>query len=164
MDLVTPGIGLIFWSTLTFILLLWLLKRFAWKPILGAVKSREESIISALSAAEDAKREMQNLTADSEKLLKEARAEREAMLKEAREIKEKIVSDARELAQVEGNKMIIQAQATIESEKKAAVADIKNQVAELSVAIAEKVIKEQFSDKAKQLALVNSMLGDIKLN
>jgi F-type H+-transporting ATPase subunit b len=164
MDLVTPGIGLIFWSTITFILLLWLLKRYAWKPILGAVKSREESIKDALAAAENAKKEMQNLTADSEKLLKEARAEREAMLKEAREIKEKIVADAKEQAKVEGDKMIRQAQATIESEKKAAVADIKNQVAELSVAIAEKVIKEKFSDKAKQLQLVDSMLGDVKLN
>lgn len=164
MDLVTPGIGLIFWSTITFILLLWLLKRYAWKPILGAVKSREESIKNALSAAEDAKKEMQNLTADSEKLLKQARAEREAMLKEAREIREKIVADAREHAQAEGDKMIKQAQATIESEKKAAVADIRNQVAELSVAIAEKVLKEKFSDKAKQLDLVDTMLGDIKLN
>lgn len=164
MDLVTPGIGLIFWSTITFILLLWLLKRYAWKPILGAVKSREESIKTALAAAEDAKKEMQNLTADSEKLLKEAKAERETMLREAREIKEKIVSDAKEQAQAEGDKMIRLAQATIESEKKAAVADIKNQVAELSVAIAEKVIKEQFSDKAKQLKLVDSMLGDVKLN
>lgn len=164
MDLVTPGIGLIFWSTITFILLLWLLKRFAWGPILGAVKSREESIINALSAAEAAKKEVQNLTADSEKLLKEARAEREAMLKDAREIKEKMVSDARELAKAEGDKMIRQAQNTIESEKKAAVAEIKTQVAELSVSIAEKVLQEKFSDKAKQLELVNSMLGDLKLN
>lgn len=164
MDLVTPGIGLIFWSTITFILLLWLLKRYAWKPILGAVKSREESIKNALAAAEDAKKEMQNLTADSEKLLKEARAEREAMLKEAREIKDKIVSDAKEQAQLEGNKMIKQAQATIESEKKAAVAELKSQVAELSVAIAEKVIREKFSDKSKQLELVDTMLGEVKLN
>ena len=162
--LVTPGIGLIFWSTISFLLLLWLLKRYAWKPILGAVRSREASIVSALAAAEEAKKEMQNLTADSEKLLKEARSEREAMLKEAREIKEKIVADARDLAQAEGDKLIKQAQATIESEKKAAVADIRNQVAELSVAIAEKVIREKFSDKGKQLELVDSMLKDIKLN
>lgn len=162
--LVTPGIGLIFWSTVSFLLLLWLLKRYAWKPILGAVKSREASIVSALAAAEEAKKEMQNLTADSEKLLKEARAEREAMLKDAREIKEKIVADARDQAQVEGEKLIKQAQATIESEKKAAVADIRNQVAELSVAIAEKVIREKFSDKGKQLELVDTMLKDIKLN
>ena len=107
---------------------------------------------------------MQNVTADSEKLLKEARAEREIMLKEAREIKEKIVADAKELAQVEGDKMIKQAQATIESEKKAAVSDIKNQVAELSVDIAEKIIKEQLANKDKQLKLVDNMLGDIKLD
>jgi len=158
------SLGLFFWQTLLFLLLLWLLYRFAWKPILGAVNEREEGIKDALAAAEEAKKEMQNVTADNEKLLKEARTEREAMLKEAREMKEKIVSDAKDAAKTEGDKMIQQAQAAIESEKKAAVADIKNQVANLSVAIAEKVIKEQLSNKEKQLKLVEDMLGDIKLN
>lgn len=158
------SIGLFFWQTLLFGLLLFLLWKFAWKPILGAVNDREEGIKDALDAAENAKKEMQNVTADSERLLKEARAEREAMLKEAREIKEKVVADAKELAKTEGDKMIQQAQATIESEKKAAVADIKNQVANLSVEIAEKVIKEQLSNKGEQLKLVENMLGDIKLN
>ena len=158
------SLGLFFWQTLLFIALLLLLWKFAWKPILGAVNDREEGIKNALAAAEEAKKEMQNVTADSEKLLQEARAEREVMLKEAREIKEKIVADARDLAQVEGDKMIKQAQATIESEKKAAVADIKNQVADLSLQIAEKVIKEQLSNDKKQIKLVDDMLGDIKLN
>ncbi len=158
------SLGLFFWQTLLFIALVFLLWKYAWKPILNAVNDREEGIKNALAAAEDAKKEMQNVTADSEKLLQEARAEREVMLKEAREIKDKIVADARDLAQVEGDKLIKQAQATIESEKKAAVADIKNQVADLSLQIAEKVIKEQLSDDKKQIKIVDDMLGDIKLN
>ncbi len=156
--------GLFFWQITLFILLLLLLRKYAWKPILNAVNDREEGIKNALAAAENAKKEMQNVTADSEKLLKEARTEREAMLKEAREIKDKWIADSKEQAKVEGDKMIKQAQATIESEKKAAVADIKNQVAELSIEIAEKVIKEQLSNKDRQLKLVDDMLGDIKLN
>ena len=158
------SLGLFFWQTLLFIALVFLLWKFAWKPILNAVNDREEGIKNALAAAEEAKKEMQNVTADSEKLLQEARAEREVMLKEAREIKDKIVADARDQAQIEGDKLIKQAQATIESEKKAAVADIKNQVADLSLQIAEKVIKEQLSDDKKQIKLVDDMLGDIKLN
>ena len=158
------SLGLFFWQTLLFVALVFLLWKFAWKPILSAVNDREEGIKNALAAAEEAKKEMQNVTADSEKLLQEARAEREVMLKEAREIKDKIVADARDQAQVEGDKLIKQAQATIESEKKAAVADIKNQVADLSLQIAEKVIKEQLSDDKKQIKLVDDMLGDIKLN
>lgn len=164
MELVTPEWGLIFWTTLSFLILLFILRKFAWKPILYAVNDRETSIEKALAEAENARKEMQNLRADNERILQEARAEREAMLKEAREIKDKIVTDAKEQAQAEGEKMIKQAKATIESEKKAAVADIKNQVAELSISIAEKVIRENFSNKQKQLKLVDGMLGDLKLN
>ncbi len=156
--------GLFFWQILLFVLLLLLLRKFAWKPILDAVNEREDGIKNALAAAEEAKKEMQNLTADSEKLLKEARAEREAMLKEARDIKNKLIEESKEQAKIEGDKMILKAQAAIESEKKAAVADIKNQVADLSIEIAEKVIKEQLSNKDSQLKLVEDMLGDIKLN
>ena len=162
-ELINPGIGLVFWMLITFVILLILLKKFAWGPILSAVTSREESIKNALESAEDAKKEMQNLQADNDKLLKEARAEREAMLKEAREIKEKLISDSKEQAKIEGDKIVAQAQAAIESEKKAAMADIKNQVAELSLAIAEKVIKQELSNKDKQLKLVDELLGDIKL-
>ena len=156
--------GLFFWQLILFVLLLLLLRKYAWGPILNAVNDREEGIKNALAAAENAKKEMQNVTADSERLLKEARAERESMLKEAREIKDKIVADAKELSKVEGDKMIKQAQAAIEGEKKAALADIKNQVATLSIDIAEKVIKEQLTSKDKQLKLVADMLADIKLN
>jgi len=163
-ELINPGIGLVFWMLITFVILMFLLKKFAWGPILKAVNSREESIKNALDSAEEAKKEMQNLQADNDKLLKEARAERESMLKEAREIKDKMISDAQEQAKAEGDKIVTQAREAIEGEKKAAMADIKSQVANLSVEIAEKVIKEQLSDNSKQLKLVDDLLGDIKLN
>ena len=156
--------SLIFWTTIIFIVFFFLLKKFAWKPILGAVKGREESINNALASAEKAKLEMQNLQADNEKLLTEARAEREAMLKEAREIKNKMVADAKEEAQTQANKMIEQAQAAIESEKKAAMAELKSHVSGLAIDIAEKVVRTELVNKDKQLELVASMLDDAKLN
>lgn len=164
MDLVTPGFGLVFWTALTFIFLLLILKKFAWKPILGAVSEREEGIKNALASAENARLEMENLHADNERILKEARAERESMLKEAREIKTKMIDDAKGIAQEQANKMISQAQVAIESEKKAAMAELKNTVASLSLAIAEKVVRAELSDKDKQVKLVESMLGEAKLN
>jgi F-type H+-transporting ATPase subunit b len=157
----SPGLFVV--QTILLLGLILLLVKFAWKPILSSLNEREEGISSALDAAENARKEMQNLQADNDKLLKEARAEREAMLKEAREIKDKLISDSKEQAKIEGDKIVLQAQAAIESEKKAAMADIKNQVAELSVAIAEKVIKQELSNKDKQLKLVDELLGDIKL-
>jgi F-type H+-transporting ATPase subunit b len=164
MDLVTPGFGLVFWTLITFLILLFILRKFAWKPILGAVSDREESIKGALASAEEAKKEMENLQADNQKLIKEARAEREAMLKDAREIKTKMIEDAKGEAKVEADKMIGLAQAAIEAERKSAVADIKKQVASLSIAIAEKVVKNELSNKEKQLALVDEMLGEATLN
>ena len=157
------SIGLFIWQIVLFVLLLLLLRKFAWKPILRAVSEREEGIKDALAAAEDAKKEMQNVSADNERLLQEARAEREAMLKEAREIKEKMVADAKAHAQEEGDKIIRQAQLSIEGEKKAAIADIKNQVASLSVEIAEKVLQDQLQNKDKQLKLVDQLVDEIKL-
>jgi F-type H+-transporting ATPase subunit b len=164
MDLITPELGLIFWTTLSFLILLFILRKFAWKPILGAVNSREEGIKDALAAAEKARREMENLHADNERILKEARLERETMLKEAREIKSKMISDAKDEAQAQAGKMIEQAQAAIESEKKAAMAELKNQVASLSLEIAEKVVRKELSNKDSQIQLVESMLGEAKLN
>jgi len=164
MDLVQPGFGLVFWTAITFLLLLFILRKFAWKPILGAVSDREEGIKKALASAEKARLEMQNLQADNERILKEARAEREALLKEAREIKAKIVADAKDEAQTQANKMIEQAQIAIASEKKSAMAELKNHVASLSVEIAEKMVREQLSSKDKQLKLVEELLGEAKLN
>ncbi|WP_142784444.1 F0F1 ATP synthase subunit B [Changchengzhania lutea] len=158
------SLGLFFWQAVLFIALIFLLKKFAWKPILDSVNDREEGIKNALDAAEKAKLEMQNLQADNQKLLKEARAEREEMLKEARDIKNKLIEDAKGEAQEQANKMIMQAQAAIESEKKAAMAELKNHVATLSIEIAEKVVREELSSKDKQLRLVESMLGETVLN
>lgn len=163
MNIVAPE-SLIFWTTIIFLLLLILLRKFAWKPILGAVRTRETSINDALEAAEKAKLEMQNMHADNEKLLQEARAEREAMMKEARELKAKMITDAKEDAKLEADKMVAQAQAAIVSEKKAAIAELKQQVASLSLDIAEKVVKHELSDSDKQMKLVNEMLGEAKLN
>lgn len=164
MDLLTPDIGLLFWTFMSFAILFFVLKKFAWKPIVKTVNDRENSIREALASADAAKREMENLTANNEKLLKEARVERDAMMKEARELKTKLIADAKEEAKVEGAKMIANAQAAIQSEKKAAIADIKNQVASLSIEIAEKVVTEELSNKDKQLKLVSDLLGDATLN
>lgn len=156
--------GLFFWQILIFVGLVLLLRKYAWKPILGAVNQREEGIKNALASAEEARREMENLQASNEKLLQEARNERDVMMKEAREIKTKMIADAKEEAQEEANKMIAQAQAAIESEKKAAMAELKSHVAELSVQIAEKVVKKELAGKDQQLELVDTMLADAKLN
>lgn len=158
------SIGLFFWQLVLFIGLVLLLRKFAWKPILDAVEKREDGIKDALDAAEKAKLEMTNLQADNEKLLKEARAERETMLKEARDIKNKTIEDAKGEAQAQANKIIEQAQAAIESEKKAAMAELKNHVAGLSLEIAEKVVRTELSNKDKQLKLVETMLGEKSLN
>lgn len=164
MDLITPGLGLVFWSLITFFILLVVLRKFAWKPILGAVDERENGIKNALEAADKARMEMENLKADNERILNEARAEREAMLKDAREMKNKLVSDAKEEAQEQATKMITQAKEAIENEKRSAMAELKNHVASLSIEIAEKVVREELSNKGRQLELVESMLSDAKLN
>jgi len=156
--------GLFFWQMIIFILLILLLKKFAWKPILDAVNTREEGIRNALLSAENARKEMENLNADNQRILNEARAERDAMLKDAREMKEKMVSDAKNEAQAAGQKMIEQAKAAIESEKNAAMADLKAQVSSLSLEIAEKLLKDELSNKDSQVKLVEKMLGDAKLN
>jgi len=158
------SLGLFIFQTALFLLLLFLLKKYAWKPILNAVNEREEGIKNALDSAEKAKLEMENLQADNQKLIKEARAEREAMLKEAREIKNKMIEDAKDQAKEEAGKLVAQAQASIETEKKAAIAELKSQVANLSIDIAEKVVREELSNKDKQIKLVESMLGEATLN
>ena len=163
MELVTPEIGLVFWTTLSFLILLFLLGKFAWKPILGAINEREISIENALMKAEAAKEEMARLTSENESLLREARAERDVILQEARKLKDKIVGDAREAAQEEGAKMIEKARLEINMQKALAIADVKNQVATLSLEIAEKVLRKQFEDASKQDALVTELLKEVKL-
>ena len=156
--------GLFFWQAIILVILIVLLAKFAWKPILAALAAREEGISNALLAAENAKKDMQNLKADNEKLLAEARAERDLMMKEAREIKEKMIADAKSEAQAQGEKMIEAAKASIESEKNAAMAELKNQVSSLSLEIAETLLKGELSNKEAQTKLVEKMLGDAKLN
>lgn len=158
------SVGLFAMQTFILLVLIFLLRKFAWKPILDALNEREEGIQGALDAAEKAKRDMANLQADNQKLLQEARLERESMLKDARELKVKMISDAETEAQTQANKMIAQAQEAIESEKKAAMAELKNHVAELSLSIAEKVVRNELSNKDKQLKLVEDMLGEATLN
>lgn len=164
MDLVTPEIGLIFWTTVSFLVLLFILKKFAWKPILESVNEREQGIKDALNEADKARQEMQNLKSDNEQILKEARAERDALLKDAREMKENMISEAKDEAQSQANKMIEQAKAAIQNEKAAAITDMKNQMGDLSINIAEKIVKAELSDKNKQLQLVEQMLKDVTLN
>jgi F-type H+-transporting ATPase subunit b len=158
------SVGLFFWQILLFVALLLLLKKFAWKPILDTVNEREENIKNALEGAERAKQEMLNLQADNEKILKEARIERDSLLKEAREMKDNIISQAKEEAQIQANKLMEQTKAAIENEKAKAISDIKKQMGELSVAIAEKVVKNELSDKDKQLKLVDQLLNEVTLN
>ncbi len=164
MDLITPEFGLVFWTLITFLILLFILRKFAWKPILGAVSDRGEGIKDALASAENARKEMENLQADNERILQEARAEREAMLKDAREIREQTIAKAEAEAQEKASKIIEKAQAAIESEKKAAMAELKSHVAGLSIDIAEKVVRAELSSKDKQLKLVEDMLGETTLN
>ena len=164
MGLVTPGIGLIIWMTIAF-LVVWVgLGKFAWPTIMKTIKEREESIASALSSAEDARKEMSKLQSDNERILKDAYAQRDAIMKEAKEIKDKIVADAKDKAQEEADRIVSIAKDSIQTEKIAAMNEIKSHVAALSIDIAEKVLKAELSDSAKQNKLVNDLLADIKLN
>jgi F-type H+-transporting ATPase subunit b len=158
----SPGLFVV--QTILLLLLIFIMVKFAWKPILSSLNEREEGIQGALDAAEKAKLEMENLQADNQKLLQDARLEREAMLKEAREMKAQMITEAETQAQAQANKMIEQAQLAIATEKKTAMAELKSHVANLSIDIAEKVVRQELSNKDKQIELVESMLNETKLN
>jgi F-type H+-transporting ATPase subunit b len=164
MDLVTPGIGMIFWSTLFFLVLLFILGKFAWPAILTAVKARNESIRNALDAAERAKKEMAKLQSDNEKILAEARAERDALMKEAKEIREKLISEAKEKAAEEAKKLVKSARESIQREKVAALNDMKEQMASISVDIAEKILRIKLEDNKAQKELVQKLINEADLN
>ena len=164
MELVTPEIGLVFWTTISFLIFLFILGKFAWKPILGAINEREISIENALMKAEAAKEEMARLTSENEDLLKQARAERDLILREAKQLKDHIISEAKETANVEGTRMIERARLEIDNQKALAMADVKNQVAALSIEIAEKILRKQFEDQKKQDELVKELLKEVKLS
>ena len=164
MNLVTPDIGQMFWAVLIFLILLVLLKKFAWKPIMNAVKEREEKIKGALESAEEVKLEMEKLQADNEAILKEARNERNKLLSDAREVKEKMITDAKTLANEEAKKIIKTARLNIQSEKDAAISDLKKQVALLSVDIAEKILQKKLEESKEQKQLIDKYLDKISIN
>lgn len=157
------SLGLFIWQLVIFIGLIFLMKKYAWKPILNSLDDREQGIADALAAAENAKQEMANLEASNAAAAQEARAQRDEMIKEARQIKEKMIADAAGEAQAKAETIITQAQESIEAEKKAALADIKSQVANLSVDIAEKVTRKELSEKDKQHALIEQLLAEANI-
>jgi F-type H+-transporting ATPase subunit b len=164
MDLVTPGIGMIFWSTLFFLVLLFVLGKFAWPAILTAVKARNESIRHALEAADRAKEEMAQLKADNEIILAEAKAERDALLREAKAVKDGMIADAKEKASEEAAKLVKNARESIQAEKAAAINDMKTQMASLSVDIAEKILRSKLDSSKAQKELVDKLVNEADLN
>ena len=157
------SIGLFFWHSLIFLSLIFLLKKFAWKPILDTINEREEGIKDALESAEKAREEMQSLQADNEEIMKQARIERDSILKEARDLKNTIISESKDEAKKEAGKIIESANEAIRNEKNAAVSEIKKQVAGLSIEIAEKLLNDKLSDNDKQMKIVDELLKDVKL-
>ena len=164
MELVSPGIGLILWTLITFLLVLFLLKKFAWGPISEALTKRESFIEDSLKAAENAKKEMANLKAENERLLDEAKVERDRIIKEANTAAKQIVEEANTEASKEAQKRIEEARIAINTEKQAALADVKAQVANLSVQIAEKLMRQELSNEAAQKALVQDYIKELKVN
>ena len=164
MELITPGIGLLFWMLLSFSIVLVILKKFAWKPILGALKDREESIENALNEARKAREDVALLKVKNKGLITEVQQERDDILKEARRAKSSIVSEAKETAKQEADRMLKAAREDIQNEKNAAIAEIKNQVASLSIEIAEKILKTELSEEKKQKAVIDNLIDEIKFN
>jgi F-type H+-transporting ATPase subunit b len=164
MNLVTPGLGLIFWQLITFLLVLFLLARFAWKPIMSSLREREDTIEGALRAAEQAKADMTKLKAENERLLEDARAERDIMLRKAQQTSEAIVEEAKNKASVESAKIVESAKQQINAERLAALSDIKRQVAVLSIEIAEKLLRNQLKEEKAQRELVDQLVKDASLN
>ena len=164
MELVKPGIGLIFWMVISFGTVLFILTKYAWKPVMKALKERENSIQDALDTAKKTQEEMTLLKADNEKLLSEAKLERDKILKEAKEAKDAIINEAKGKATTEANKLVTSAREAIRNEKLAAITELKNQVAAMSIEIAEKIIRYELVNDDKQKALMNDLLKEINLN
>lgn len=162
-SLTSPALGLVFWTTIIFIIFFLVLKRFAWKPILNAVKARDEMIKGSLASAEKARKEMLKLQSDNEAILKKARDERESILREARDIRDKLISEAKGQAAAEAEKLVEKARTGIEREKAKALEDIREQVAFLSVEIASKLLNERLQRTDEQAKLINSYLNEMKL-
>jgi F-type H+-transporting ATPase subunit b len=164
MELITPGIGLFFWMLVMFGIVLWILKKFAWKPILNALENRETSIKEALMAADTAKKDMEKLKADNEVVMAEARAEKDKIVQEARQIREKLISDAKNEAVDEAKKILKSARRDIENEKVSAIMEVKNKVAELSVEIAEKILREKLADSKEQKSMIERLVKEVMPN
>jgi F-type H+-transporting ATPase subunit b len=164
MQLLTPGLGLIIWTLLAFLVVFFILKKFAWPSILGGLRKREQTIADSLATAEKIKSEMAQMKSENEAILAKAREERSQMLKEARETKDKMINEAKELAKVEANKIITEAQAAIDTQKMAAVTDIKNKIGKLVIEVTEKVLRKELSSKEAQEAHIKDLVDDVSLS
>ncbi len=164
MELIKPDLGLLFWMIISFGILLFVLIRFAWRPILKALRDRERSISKSLLAAQIAKEEMAKIEFGNEKITQLAKIEKDNLLKEAKEIKNSIIEEARETAKLEAKKIIQEARQGVEHEKNQAINEIKNQIAALSVDIAEKILKQKLVEESKQKELIDELIKDIDLN
>src|SRR6476469_7381463 len=164
MQLLTPSLGLLFWTLLAFLIVFFILRKFAWTPILASLNDREKGIADSLETAEKVKREMAQLKSENEALLVKAREERGVMLKEARETKDRIINEAKDQAKVEASKIIAEAQQAIEAQKMAAITDVKNQVGKMVVEVTEKVLRRELSSPAAQEAHIKDLVDEVKLN
>ena len=164
MDLLTPSFGLIFWTLLAFIIVFFILKKYAWKPILNSLDQREKGIADSLETAQRVREEMAQLKNENEELLARAREERGVMLKEARQTKEKIINEAKEQAKAEANKIISETQQAITVQKMAAITEVKNEVGKLVIEISEKVLRKELSNKEAQEAHIAGLVNEVKLN
>ena len=164
MDLLLPHLGLIVWTLLAFLIVFFILKKFAWKQIIDGLQERESNIADAIASAEKVKNEMAQLKSENEALLQTAREERSAMLKEAKEIKDKMINDAKEEAKAQASKIIADANASIHHQKMAALTEIKNQVGKMVVEVSEKILRKELSDKANQESYISKLAEEIKLN
>ena len=164
MNLLTPSFGLLIWTLLAFLVVFFILKKFAWPAIIGGLKKRDQSIADSLATAERVRAEMSQLKSENEALLAKAREERGQMLKEARETKDKIINEAKEQAKIEANKIITDAQTAINTQKMAAVTEVKNEIGKLVIEVSEKILKRELSDKKAQEEYVKDLVNEVKLN
>jgi F-type H+-transporting ATPase subunit b len=164
MDLLLPHLGLMFWVLIAFLIVFFLLKKFAWKPIITGLTDRENNIAESIASAEKVKLEMAQLKNDNEKLLAQAREERATLLKEAKETKDRMINEAKEEAKAQAAKILADAQASIQHQKMAALTDIKNQVGNLVVEVSEKVLRRELANKAEQENYIKQLAGEVKLN
>ena len=164
MQLLTPAFGLIFWTVIAFVIVFFVLKKFAWKPILDSMNKREQGIAESLATAERVRGEMAQLKSDNEALLAKAREERALMLREAKETKDKIINDAKEQAKTETNKIIADAQSAIEQQKMAAIIDLKNQVGNLVIEVSEKILRRELNNKQEQEDYIKKLADNVKFN